>query len=79
MTKITYRPLWKILVDRKMTKTQLRIAVGFSTATLASLNKDNLVSLDLLLKICDYLNVSLREVAETYKEEYIQGSLFENE
>ena len=79
MTKITYKPLWKILVDRGMTKTQLRIAVGFSTATLASLNKDNLVSLDLLLKICDYLNIPLSEVVESYKVEYIQGSLFENE
>ena len=79
MTKITYKPLWKKLIERGMTKTQLRIAVGFSTATLASLSKDKLVSLDLLLKICDYLNVTLSEVAESYKKEYIQGSLFENE
>ena len=44
--KISYKKLWKLLIDRNMTKTQLRIAAGISSSSLAKLGKDENVKCD---------------------------------
>lgn len=62
---ITYSPLWKMLTNRNMTKTQLRELVGFSTVTLAKLSKDEYVSLQTIDSICKALQVkSITDVVE---------------
>ena len=55
---ICYNPLWKLLIDRGMTKTQLRECAGFSTATLAKLSKGETVTTEVIEKICTALKVS---------------------
>ena len=48
---ISYDPLWKLLIDKKITKTELREKVGFSTNTLSKLSKNESVTLSILEKI----------------------------
>ena len=48
---IDYKPLWHLLLDRNMSKTQLRLASGISTRQLARLGKNEDVSTDVLRKI----------------------------
>jgi len=58
----SYDPLWKLLIDKKMTKTELREAVNFSTFALAKMGKNENISMETLDKICDYLDVPIERV-----------------
>lgn len=71
MTKqIRYNKLWKILVDKKLSKADLRKAIGVAPNTLTKLRRDEEVSMSILIRICEYLNcdigdiVSLEDVGE---------------
>ena len=59
---ISYKPLFRLLLERDMTKTQLREAVGFSPATLAKMSKGEYVSLETIENICKYLNCRVEDV-----------------
>ena len=61
---ISYKPLFRLLLERDMTKTQLREAVGFSSATLAKLSKGEYISLETIGNICKYLNCKIEDVVE---------------
>ena len=61
---ISYVPLLKQLVEKKMTKTQLREAVGLSMGTLARISKDEYISLENIDKICQCLDCRIDEVIE---------------
>lgn len=52
----TFKPLWKLLIDRNMTKEELRVATGLSSSTIARMGRDKHVSMGVLHKICEYLN-----------------------
>lgn len=65
----SFAPLWKLLIDRKMTKTDLRLAIRISTTTLAQMGKNEYISMDVLHRICEYFNVQPGEVLEYVKEE----------
>jgi len=57
-------PLWKTLIDKNMTKTDLRIKANFSMRTLATMGKNKYVSLAVLDKICYTLNCKIEDVIE---------------
>ena len=61
---ISYKPLFRLLLEKDMTKTNLKEAIGFSSATLARLSKGEYVSLELLDKICSYLHCNIEDVVE---------------
>ena len=61
---ISYKPLFRLLLERDMTKTQLREAVGFSSATLAKLSKGEYISLETIENICKYLNCKIEDIIE---------------
>lgn len=65
---ISYKKLWKKLIDIDMTKTQLRLQADLGTATLAKLGKDQQVSMDVLLRICKVLNCDISDIMEVVKE-----------
>ena len=65
---ISYNRLWKLLIDKKMTKTELRLAADISTTTLAKLGKDETVSMDVMLRICKVLNCGIEDVIEIVNE-----------
>lgn len=67
--KMNYKELWKLLIDRDMKRTDLRKGAGISSSSLAKLGKDENVTTDVLLRICDTLDVDLNDIAETVQEE----------
>ena len=66
---ISYKKLWKLLIDKDMTKTQLREKADIATSTLAKLSKDEQVSMDVLLRICKSLDCGFDDIVEISKEE----------
>ena len=61
---ISYRKLWKLLIDKDMKKKDLRIASGITTNALAKLGKNERVTTDVLEKICLTLNCDIGDVME---------------
>jgi putative transcriptional regulator len=64
----SFNPLWKLLIDKGMTKEKLRIALKFSPSTIAKMSKGENVSMDVLDKICEYFNVPLSDIVEYIPE-----------
>lgn len=60
----SYNRLWKLLIDKRMTKTDMRKAAGISTNILAKMGKDEPVSMDTLAKICVALDCTLDDIVE---------------
>ena len=54
--KISYKPLWKLLIDREMSKTDLRKKTQIAPSTFTKMNNDQQVSMDVLARICVELN-----------------------
>ena len=65
---ISYNKLWKLLVDRKMSKADLRKAAGIAPNTMTRLRRDEEVTLTVLNKICTTLNVDIGDVMEFVAE-----------
>ena len=60
----SYDKLWKLLIDKKMMRTELREAAGISTNALAKLGKNESVHLQTLEKICAVLDCDLSDIVE---------------
>ena len=61
---ISYNKLWKLLIDRKMSKADLRRAAGIAPNTMTKLNRDEEVTLETLGKICSVLNVNVGDIVD---------------
>ncbi len=59
-----YNRLWKLLIDKRMTKTEMRKAAGISTNILAKMGKDEPVAMDTLAKIATALQCGLDDIVE---------------
>ena len=66
---VTYQRLWETLKDKNMKKRELMVKAGFSSTTLTKLNKDQIVALPVLVKICKALDCQLCDVVELKREE----------
>ena len=64
MSAISYNKLWKLLIDKKMNRKDLRLASGVSTAVIAKLGKGENVTTDVLIKICDSLQCDITDIME---------------
>jgi DNA-binding Xre family transcriptional regulator len=60
----SYNKLWKLLIDKKMNKNDLRVAAGISSTVIAKLGKGRSVTTDILLKICDALDCDFADIME---------------
>lgn len=69
MRKVSYAPLWHLLIEKGMTKSRMRIEAELTTNVLARMNKGNHISLESLIRICDALDCELNEVVELVKVE----------
>ena len=65
---VSYNRLWKLLIDKGMTKMQLKDAAGISAASIAKLGKGGNITTDVLLKICETLNCHIEDILETIDE-----------
>ena len=61
---ISYDKLWKLLIDWKMSKADLRRAAGIAPNTMTKLNRDEEVTLETLGKICAVVGVDIRDVVD---------------
>ena len=62
-----YNRLWKLLIDKGMTKTQMRLQAGISTNILAKMGKREPVAMESLAKIATALNCGLDDIVEIQK------------
>lgn len=58
----SYKPLWKLLIDREMTKKQLMQATGVSKSTMDKMAQGKQVSMDVIDRICNYLNCNVEDI-----------------
>ena len=64
---VTYKKLFKLLIDRKMKKKDLQALASLGTATMSKLSKDENVSMDVLVRICTKLDVDIGDIVEIEK------------
>ena len=70
---LSYNKLWKLLIDKGMTKTQMRQKADISTTTLAKLGKNGTVSMEVLLRICKVLDCNVGDIMDVINEEAGNG------
>lgn len=61
---ISYKRLWKLLIDKNMNKQQLREVCGISSASVAKLGKGENITTDVLVRICEKLDCKLEDIME---------------
>ena len=61
---VSYRKLWKLLIDKNMKKKDLRMTSGISTNALANLGKNEIVTTNVIDKICCALNCDVGDIME---------------
>lgn len=69
MEKVSYKKLFKLLIDRNEKKTEFAANAGISQNTLARMGKNQFISMDLLVKICKYLNCTFDDIVEILPDE----------
>ena len=61
---VSYNKLWKLLIDKKMTKQDLRRITLISPSVISKMGKGQSVTTDILLRICDALNCDFADIME---------------
>ena len=61
---VSYKKLWKLLIDKDMRKEDLRLAAGLTTTAIAKLGRNEDVSTKILLKICKTLDCDISDIVE---------------
>ena len=69
----SYKKLWHILLDRDMSRSQLRMKAGISTNALAKLGKDESLPLETLEKVCAALDCTLDDILEYVPDKETDG------
>ena len=66
---ISYNGLWKILIDKNMQRKDLEKTLSISPTTIAKMGRGELVSMSVLLRICEYLDCNIGDVVSFNKED----------
>lgn len=74
---VSYKKLWKLLIDKDIKKTKMREEVGISTSTLSKLTRNQYVSLEVLVRICTYLECQISDICEVMYEDNMQKELMQ--
>ena len=61
---VSYKKLWKLLIDKDMKKKDLQESTGLSPSSIAKLSKNENVSMDVLMKVCSALEVDFGDIME---------------
>jgi len=70
---ISYNGLWKLMIDKNLQKKDLIEGLNISSATIAKMGKGESVSVDVLERICEYMNCNIGDIMSFEKEEKIDG------
>lgn len=71
---VSYNGLWKNLIDKNLQKKDLTEELNISSATIAKMGKGEQVSMDVLKRICTYLDCNIGDIMSFEKEENNNGS-----
>ena len=66
--EVNYNKLWKQMIDKGMKKSELRELTGIGTNTLSKLSKNQPVSMEVLMKLCEKLECDISDVCEFVKK-----------
>lgn len=61
---VSYDKLWKMLIDKKMNRTDLKDAAGISFNVLAKMSRDQFVSMESIYKVCKALSCDISDIME---------------
>ena len=64
---ISYKKLWVLLIEKDITRAQMRRDLKIATGTMSKLNKGEEVALSVLLRICDYLDCDIGDICSVVK------------
>lgn len=65
---ISYKKLWKLLIDKNMKKKDLQAEAGISWASVTKMSKGENVSMDVLLKVCKTLNCNIGDIVDAVSD-----------
>ena len=65
----TYKPLWKLLIDKEMTKKELMKVTDISKSTMDKMGRDEKVSMEILDRLCTHFSCEVSDIVEHVKEE----------
>lgn len=71
---VSYNGLWKILIDKNLQRKDLTEKLNISSATIAKMGKGEQVSMDVLERICTYLDCNIGDIMSFEKKENDNGS-----
>lgn len=63
-TKVNYKPLWKLLIDRDISKQQLRELTSISRSTMVKMANNEYVAMDVLVRICVAMDCGMDDILE---------------
>ena len=67
--KVSYKKLWKLLIDKEMTRTELRNTIGASSSTFARLSRNECISGDMIKRICSSLRCNVGDIMDIVHED----------
>ena len=67
--KVSYKKLWKLLIDRELKKKDLCEISGVSSTSIAKMGRNENVNTDILVKICEALGCDISDIAEVVDDE----------
>lgn len=65
---ISYNKLWKLIIDKGITKVQLRETAGISASTFSKMNKNEYVSLEIIVRICNVLTCDIGDIVQVIEK-----------
>lgn len=68
-TKVNYKPLWKLLIDRDISKQQLREKTSIARSTMVKMANNEYVAMDVLVRICIALDCGIDDIVEIERED----------
>lgn len=70
--KVSYKKLWKLLIDRDMMKKDLQSKAKISWASVTKMSKNENVSMEILLKVCEALNCGIEDIVEFVPDDVVK-------
>ena len=76
---VSYNNLWKLMIDKKMNKSELCKIIKISSSTMAKMTNEEMVALSILEKICAELECNIGDIMEFTELEIVRRKLHEDE
>ena len=67
-TKVNYKPLWKMLIDKEISKQQLREMTSIARSTMVKLVNNEYVAMDVLVRICLAMDCGMDDIVEIERD-----------